>query len=120
MSGFFYVHLIHVLFPDVIFRWSSGLYYKGQQWGFNLGPDFWLQSKPHFSKIYAPDITLQMIDIPKAKQSIAYQAKAFGGIVLKHKSDRNTWFFSLNGDVSLFERGLGQDYTLSLNFESSF
>lgn len=108
------------IIPGVIFRWSSGLYYKGQQWGFNLGPDFWLQSKPHFSKIYAPDIALRMIDVPKAKQSIAYQVKAFGGIVLKHKSNRNTWFFSLNGDVSLFERGLNQDYTLSLNFESSF
>jgi hypothetical protein len=108
------------IIPGVIFRWSGGLYYKGQQWGFNVGPDFWLQSKPHFSKIYAPDATLCVIDIPKAKQSIAYQGKAFGGIVLKHPSDRKTWFFSLNGDISLFERGLGKDYTLSLNFEASF
>ncbi|HEX4069108.1 MAG TPA: hypothetical protein VHX42_03345 [Candidatus Babeliales bacterium] len=108
------------IIPGVIFRWSGGLYYKGQQWGFNVGPDFWLQNKPHFSKIYAPCNTLQMLDIPKVKQSIAYQGKAFGGVVLKHKSERSTWFFSLNGDISLFERGLGKDYTLSLNFEASF
>jgi hypothetical protein len=108
------------IIPGVIFRWSSGFYYKGQQWGFNVGPDFWLQSKPHFSKIYAPESTICMLDIPKVKQSIAYQGKAFGGIVLKHKTERNTWFFSLNGDISLFERGLSKDYTLSLNFESSF
>lgn len=108
------------IIPGVIFRWSGGLYYKGEQWGFNLGPDFWLQSKPHFSKIYAPQSTICMLDIPKVKQSIAYQGKAFGGIVLKHKTERNTWFFSLNGDISLFERGLGKDYTVSLNFESSF
>jgi hypothetical protein len=106
--------------PGVIFRWSSGMYYKGQQWGFNLGPDFWLQNKPHFSKIYAPQSTICMLDIPKAKQPIAYQGKAFASVVLKHKSHRSTWFFSLNGDISLFERGLGKDYTLSLNFESSF
>ncbi len=108
------------IIPGVIFRWSSGIYYKGQQWGFNLGPDFWLQSKPHISKIYAPRSTLQVIDIPKVKQPIAYQGKIFGGIVLKHKSHRSTWFFSLNADASLFERGLNQDYTLSLNFEASF
>lgn len=106
--------------PGVIFRWTGGLYYKGRDWGFNLGPDFWLQSKARLSSIEAPFKTIQKIDIPKAKQPIAYQFKLFGGIVLKHKAERNTWFFSLNGDISLFERGLGQDYSLSLNFESSF
>jgi hypothetical protein len=108
------------IIPGVIFRWSSGIYYKGQQWGFNLGPDFWLQSKPHFSKIYVPKSTLNVIDVPKAKEPLAYQGKIFGGIVLKHKSDRSTWFFSFNADASLFERGLNQDFTLSFNFEASF
>lgn len=106
--------------PGVIFRWSSGIYYKGQQWGFNVGPDFWLQSKSHISKIYAPGNVQRVIDIPKAKSPIAYQGKIFGGIVLKHKSDRSTWFFSFNADASLFERGLNQDFTLSFNFEASF
>ncbi len=108
------------IIPGVIFRASGGLYYKGQAWGFNLGPDFWLQNKAHFSTIYAPAKTVHMLDIPKAKQSIAYQAKIYGGIVFKHKTERSTWIFSLNADASLFERGLGQDYTLSFNFESSF
>jgi hypothetical protein len=108
------------IIPGVIFRWSSGLYYKGQAWGFNLGPDFWLQSKAHFSSIDTSGSTLNVIDIPKAKQPIAYQGKIFGGIVFKHKAERSTWIFSLNADASLFERGLGQDYTLSFNFESSF
>lgn len=106
--------------PGVIFRWSTGLYYKGQSWGFNLGPDFWLQSKARLSSIGAPARTLSRIDIPKAKQPIAYQAKIFGGIVFKHKTDRSTWFFSINADASLAEKGLAQDYTLSFNFESSF
>lgn len=108
------------IIPGIIFRWSSGIYYKGQQWGFNLGPDFWLQGKPHFSKIYVPKSTLNVIDVPKAKEPLAYQGKIFGGIVLKHKSDRSTWFFSFNADASLFERGLNQDFTLSFNFEASF
>lgn len=108
------------VFPGIIFRWSSGMYYKGERWGFNLGPDFWLQNKARLSKIYVPNATQNVIDIPKAKQSLAYQGKIFGGIVLKHKAERSSWFFSLNADASLFERGLGQDFTLSFNFEASF
>ena len=108
------------IIPGVIFRWTGGLYYKGQSWGFNLGPDFWLQNKARLSCIGAPSRTVRQLDIPKAKQPIAYQAKIFGGIVFKYKKNRSTWFFSLNADASLAEKGLGQDYTLSFNFESSF
>jgi len=120
ISRLFLRALDTTVIPGVIFRWSGGLYYKGQDWGFNLGPDFWLQNKARFSTIYAPAETLHQIDIPKAKQPIAYQAKIFGGIVFKHKAERSSWIFSLNADASLKEKGLNQDYTLSLNFESSF
>lgn len=106
--------------PGVIFRWSSGMYYKGERFGFNLGTDFWLQNKPTFSSIAVSQKILHQIDIPKAKPPVAQQGKVFGGIICKHKSDRNTWIFSLNADASVSGKGLGQDYTLSFNFESSF
>lgn len=106
--------------PGVIFRWSSGAYYKGERFGFNIGTDFWLQNKPTFSSIAVSHKTLQQIDIPKAKPPVAQQGKVFGGIVCRHKSDRSTWIFSLNADASVSGKGLGQDYSLSFNFESSF
>jgi hypothetical protein len=106
--------------PGVIFRWNGGLYYKGQQWGYNLGPDFWLQNKAQLSSIQAPFKTISKLDIPIAKQPIAYQGKLFGGIVFRHKMERSLLFISLNGDVSIFGRGLGQDYSLALNIEASF
>jgi len=106
--------------PGVIFRWSSGAYYKGERFGFNLGTDFWLQNKPTFSSISGSQKTLQQIDIPKAKPPVAQQSKIFGGIVCRHKTERNTWIFSLNADATLNTKGLGQDYSLSFNFESSF
>jgi hypothetical protein len=96
------------------------MYYKGERFGFNLGTDFWLQNKPTFSSIAVSQKTLHQIDIPKAKPSVAQQGKVFGGIICKHKSDRNTWIFSLNADASVSGKGLGQDYALSFNFESSF
>lgn len=106
--------------PGVIFRWTSGLYYKGDIFGFNLGTDYWLQNKAHISSIGVLRKTLHEIDIPKAKQPVAQQSKLFGAFLFKIKSDRCTYFFSVNADASLNTKGLGQDYSIALNFESSF
>ena len=108
------------IIPGVIFRWSSGMYYKGEIFGFNLGTDFWLQNKARISTISASHKTIAELDIPKVKQPVAQQSKIFGAFIFKHKTDRNTWFFSLNADASLNTKGLGQDYSIALNFESSF
>ncbi len=106
--------------PGVIFRWTSGMYYKGDIFGFNLGTDFWLQNKAHLSSINASPKTLAEIDVFKAKQPVAQQSKIFGAFLFKIKSDKCTYFFSINADASLNTKGLGQDYSLALNFESSF
>lgn len=106
--------------PGVIFRWSSGMYYKGDLFGFNLGTDYWLQNKAHLSSINASPKARAEIDVPKAKQPVAQQSKIFGALVFKHKTNLANWFFSLNADASLNTKGLGQDWSLALNFESSF
>jgi len=106
--------------PGVIFRWSSEIQYKGEPCGFNLGTDFWLQNKPRFTSIQALAKTKHEIDIPKAKPPVAYQSKVFGGLVFHHKTARRVWFFSINADAALNNKGLCQDYTLSFNFEASF
>lgn len=106
--------------PGVIFRWTSGLYYKGDIFGFNLGTDYWLQNKARISSISTSQKTLQEIDVLKAKQPVAQQSKLFGAFLFKIKSDRCTYFFSINADASLNTKGLGQDYSIALNFESSF
>jgi hypothetical protein len=106
--------------PGVIFRWNGGLYYKGDIFGFNVGLDYWLQNKPRFSSIHALPKTLAELDILKARQPVAQQSKLFGAFLFKIKSERCTYFCSINADASLNTKGLGQDYSLALNFESSF
>lgn len=106
--------------PGIIFRWSSQAQYKGEKVGFNVGTDFWLQNKAHFSSIQTVAQTKHEIDIPRAKMPLAYQSKVFGGLVFKHKTDKNMWFFSINADANVSSKGLCQDYTLSFNFEASF
>lgn len=106
--------------PGIIFRWNGGVYYKGDIFEFNLGMDYWLQNKARISSISVLSKTLQELDIHKAKQPVAQQSKIFGAFLFKIKSDRSTHFFSINADASLNTKGLGQDYSVSLNFESSF
>lgn len=106
--------------PGVIFRWNGGVYYKGDIFGFNLGLDYWLQNKARISSISVSQKTLHEIDVPKAKQPVAQQSKIFGAFLFKIKADRCTYFFSINADASLNTKGLGQDYSVALNFESSF
>lgn len=106
--------------PGVIFRWSAEAQYKGKPCGFNLGLDFWLQNKAHFSSIQTLVQTAHVIDIPRAKTPVARQLKVFGGLVFDHKTDTNAWFFSLNADAGVNTKGLCQDFTLSFNFEASF
>jgi hypothetical protein len=106
--------------PGAIFRWSGEAQYKGEPCGFNLGLDFWLQNKAHFTSIQAPARTMHEIDIARAKTPLAYQTKVFGGLVFKHKAERNMWLFSLNADANVSSKGLCQDFTVSFNFEASF
>jgi len=106
--------------PGAIFRWTNCASYAGQRWGFNLGTDFWIQSKDKFSTIYASPTVLNSLDVPKAKPPFAEQSKVFAGVILKHKTPQNYFFVSLNADATLSNKGLGNDYGVSLNFEANF
>ncbi len=106
--------------PGVIVRWTPNICYSGLRHGFNLGVDFWMQSRDNFKAIQATKKTIHELDIRKAKPPFAQQWKLFGGIVLKQKTALNTCFISLNGDVTVNNKGIGQDWGISLNFEASF
>src|SRR5690606_11306226 len=106
--------------PGAIFRWTSAACYTGQRYDFSLGTDFWIQDKDSFGSLYASAKTVSNLDIAKAKPSFAEQTKVFGRIIFKHKTAKNYCFISLNADATVSNKGLGQDYGLSLNFEASF
>jgi len=106
--------------PGIIFRWTSKLCHQGKRWGFNIGTDFWIQDKEKFRSINASQKTLAQIDIAKAIPPVAYQGKIFGSIVLKVERPQRTWFITLNADGTASNQGLGEDYGVSLNIETTF
>jgi hypothetical protein len=106
--------------PGAIFRWTNAACYKGQLWGFNFGTDFWIQSKDHFGKIYASPALVKKLSVQKAKPPFAQQSKLFGGVVWRHKSYNKAYYVSLNGDITFSNKGVGEDWGISLNFEANF
>jgi len=106
--------------PGAIFRWTNNICYSGIRHGFNLGTDFWIQDKDVFKSIQASQKTINELNLPQAKPPFGEQWKVFGGVVFKHKTALNTCFISLNGDITMNNKGIGQDWGLSLNFEASF
>ncbi|MGB8366735.1 MAG: hypothetical protein WCD44_00085 [Candidatus Babeliales bacterium] len=106
--------------PGIIFRWTSKLCHQGKKWGFNIGTDFWMQDKEKFRSINTFKKTLKQLDIKKAIPPVAYQGKIFGSIVYKAEQPTHTWFISLNADYTTTNKGLGDDYGVSLNIETMF
>ena len=108
------------ILPGAIFRWTGAARYSKQRFGFTVGLDFWLQLQNKFRSINATPSIIKNLDIQKAIPPFADQLKIFGNFIFKHKTPLKTWFISLNADAILNNKGVGQDYSLMINFETSF
>lgn len=106
--------------PGMIFRWDSRFCYQGKLWGTTIGTDYWLQTAEHLHRIHGcPEIVDQLNEC-KAESSLAQQLKLYGSMRWKIPKPSRTWFVSLNVDYTIFNTGIGQDFTLSLNAETHF
>lgn len=108
------------IYPGVIFRWTSVMKYQAERFGVYFGSDFWLQNKERHGSICASNVTIEQLNTAISKPPVAWQTKFYGGLTLRHNAPRRTWFFSLNGDATYDNRGIGSDYALAFNFEASF
>jgi len=106
--------------PKAIFRWTGNICYSGIRHGFNLGVDFWMQGHDILKKIQTSPRTISQLNKPIATPPFSEQWKVFGGVVFKRKTALNTCFISLNGDITMNNKGIGEDWGISLNFEASF
>lgn len=106
--------------PGVIFRWTSTMRYQAQRFGIYGGSDLWLQNKEKRGSLCTRQSTINQLNLAIAKPPVAWQTKFYGGVTFRHNTPRRVWFFSLNGDVTWDNRGIGSDYAIAFNFETSF
>ncbi len=60
------------------------------------------------------------LDICCAHKPFAYQIKYFGGLGAKMVREDITWLFSINAEGTSWNKGIGKDWTVSLNIEANF
>lgn len=107
--------------PGIVFRWSSQMFYEGCDWfGFSFGTDTYVRNKEKLSSVDASDATKRIIDQYHARYPTAYQAKIAGSLFFKIDKPDKFWTISLFADYTYMNKGIGSDFTLTLNTDVSF
>lgn len=107
--------------PGIVFRWSSQMFYEGCDWfGFSFGTDTYVRNKEKLSHVNASDNVKRIIDQYHARYPTGYQAKLAGSIFFKIDKPDKFWTISLFADYTYMNRGMGADFTLTLNSDVSF
>ncbi len=105
--------------PGVIFRWVSRYCYCGEIWDITAGSDFWLQTQEKFNS-FCTSVNLDRLDIEHGHVPFAYQEKLFASFALKWQSPTYLWLLGLNAEGTILNKGIGEDWTVSLNIEVNF
>ena len=107
--------------PGIVFRWSSQMFYEGCDWfGFSVGSDTYVRNKEKLRHVDGSIATKRIIDQYHARHPLAYQAKVAGSIFFKINKPDKFWTISLFADYTYMYRGIGADFTLTLNTDVSF
>ena len=105
--------------PGVVFRWLSRYCFCGEVWDLTIGSDFWLQADETFES-FCTSQPLDRLDIEHGKIPFAYQSKIFGSFALKWERPTHAWLFGVNAEGTIWHKGIGKDWTVSLNIEANF
>ena len=106
--------------PGLIFRSTTRGIYEGNKWGISLGLDTYVQTKKKISHVRSPLNQLKKLAISKAEGPWIWQSKLIGGILYHIRRPYRTWLLSFEGDYTYLNRGLGTDFSLSLNVNVNF
>ena len=96
--------------PGPIITFLNAATITNNNWQYNLGGDFWYQGK----ETIRVTNHLASFATEKVTRPAAYQLKAFGGISYTYPHQKTHWILSLNGDTTVFNAGIGKDYTVAL------
>ncbi len=102
------------------FRATSQFCFSHCGWSFIVGTDWWVQGKERFSNPKGTPEQLQQINRRKAQTRFAYQNKIMGSIVYTLERPEHDWHFSIVGDATTINAGIGKDFTVAVSIETSF
>ncbi len=116
--------IINTLFPKVcevrvtpgyLLKFNEKFQHNTERWDFIFEFDFWRQAQ---EKV---DLQNNLLDCSKGIKPAAYQGKLVGQCVYNFRSDRSgNGKFGLTGDVTIFNKGIGKDFTVGFYASMDF
>lgn len=110
----FPVGIITTVYPGFRFQANHAVMYKSKHWDLKFGFDYWYQAKEHITPLLDVIPCELPINIPKAFRPAAQQGKLFANIGYYDRLCNNTidWYASLIMDGTVFNGGIGENYTI--------
>ena len=103
--------------PGVRYQFNHALLYKSDHWDASLGFDYWYQGQEDQS--VASEIPHHLsLDTKKACRPAAHQGKVFASAGYYASIDRSRcdtdWYATIHTGLSVFNEGIGRNYTISI------
>ena len=110
-----------MVFPGIVFNSTNQFAYKFNACDFFLGSNFWYQGAEHLKPFINTQNSQNFgYDYTGAAAASAAQEKLFGRVDFNINSTDLCWCFSLYGDITIWNSGIGNDYTVGLFIDCKF
>ncbi|MCX5923991.1 MAG: hypothetical protein NTZ68_01000 [Candidatus Dependentiae bacterium] len=106
--------------PGIIFNSTTALQKTYRRWDFTAGYNAWYRGNEAYVEINAPAEIVKNLNIPKSLTPSAWAVKLFGKLHRDFHGSRHDVSFSLFGDATLFNQGIGNDFIFGVSFDTKF
>lgn len=105
-----------LVLPGIIVNSTNQFVVTHDHWNVQFGSNFWYQAKEQITAPIAP----QNYDISVVSAASASQGKVFGKFNYNFDCQKNYWSLSAYTDITVWNSGMGNDYTLGLSLDCKF
>ncbi|MBP6870065.1 hypothetical protein KBC04_04235 [Candidatus Babeliales bacterium] len=108
------------VFPGLVFNSTNQFMYTFSDFNFYIGGNYWYQGSETLQKPSLPFQQSFEYDYIGAQAASAAQAKLLGKINYNTETTNYSWSLSLYGDITIWNSGIGNDFTLAVNVDCKF
>jgi len=105
-----------LVWPGIIVNSTNQFVVNHDHWDVQFGSNFWYQAKEQIT----PPIAPKNYDISVVPAASASQGKVFGKFNYNFDCQNNYWSLSGYTDITVWNSGMGNDYTLGLSLDCKF
>ncbi|AXK60585.1 hypothetical protein [Candidatus Chromulinivorax destructor] len=105
-----------LVWPGLIVNSTNQFVVSHDYWGVQFGSNFWYQAKEQITAPIAP----RNYDISVVPASSAAQGKVFGKFNYNFDCQNNSWSLSAYTDITVWNSGIGNDYTICISLDCKF